>query len=79
MAQHAIAIIGFSDSQGSASHNMRLAQSRAERIASLLRQRGVTTRAVFGLGRTAPVACNTTPEGQEKNRRVEIWLGPRRQ
>jgi outer membrane protein OmpA-like peptidoglycan-associated protein len=29
---------------------------------------------VTGFGKAAPVACNTTPEGLEKNRRVEIWI-----
>jgi outer membrane protein OmpA-like peptidoglycan-associated protein len=29
---------------------------------------------VTGFGQELPVADNSTPEGQEKNRRVEVWL-----
>ena len=49
-------------------------EQRARQIAQALYARGVKTMQTAGFGRVAPVACNTTPEGQQKNRRVEIWL-----
>lgn len=75
LSDHSLIVIGFSDSQGAAMRNVRLAQARAERISRLLRAQGLTPKAVLGLGRVAPVACNTSPDGMQKNRRVEIWLG----
>jgi hypothetical protein len=36
--------------------------------------RGVTPKLATGYGKAAPVACNSTPEVLEKNRRVEIWI-----
>ncbi len=74
MAHRDLMIVGFSDAQGSPVRNVALAQARADRVASLLRAKGVTPKLVTGLGRVAPVACNSSPDGLLKNRRVEIWL-----
>jgi outer membrane protein OmpA-like peptidoglycan-associated protein len=43
-------------------------------VASALRKRGATSPVAVGFGAAAPVACDTTPQGLEKNRRVEVWL-----
>jgi phosphate transport system substrate-binding protein len=67
-------VAGFADSIGSPQINVSLATDRANHVANLLRAKGVNPTEVVGYGRVAPVACNTTPEGREKNRRVEIWL-----
>ena len=75
LAQRSLVVVGFSDSQGASIRNVRLAQARAERIGKLLRAQGIAPKLVIGLGRIAPVACNSSPEGMQKNRRVEIWLG----
>ena len=74
LARRDLMVVGFSDAQGSPARNVTLAKSRADRVATLLRAKGVTPKLVAGLGRVAPVACNGSPEGLEKNRRVEIWL-----
>ena len=74
LARRDLMVVGFSDAQGSPARNVVLAKSRADRVATLLRAKGVTPKLVAGLGRVAPVACNGSPEGLEKNRRVEIWL-----
>ncbi len=74
MAHRDLTVVGFSDAQGSPARNVALAKARADRVATLMRAKGVTPKLVTGLGRVAPVACNVSPEGMEKNRRVEIWL-----
>jgi phosphate transport system substrate-binding protein len=74
LANREVAVLGFSDATGSPAQNLRLSETRAAQIAGLLSARGVTPKLVTGYGRAAPVACNSTPEGLEKNRRVEIWV-----
>jgi phosphate transport system substrate-binding protein len=69
-----IALLGFSDSSGTPARNATLAQQRAEEVAKTLRQRNVDPAIVAGYGATAPVACNSSDDGLEKNRRVEVWL-----
>ena len=69
-------IVGFADSNGSWGSNARLAGQRAARVAEELQKRGVNVPAkdVLPLSYMAPVACNDTPGGQAKNRRVEVWI-----
>jgi phosphate transport system substrate-binding protein len=67
-------LAGFSDSRGTPARNMQLSAQRAATVARELRRRKVNPAAVVGYGPVAPVACNTSPEGLEKNRRVEVWL-----
>jgi phosphate transport system substrate-binding protein len=69
-----IALLGFSDSRGTPARNATLAQQRAEEVAKTLRQRNVDPAIVAGYGAVAPVACNSSDDGLEKNRRVEVWL-----
>lgn len=69
-----VLIAGFADSVGSSSAGRRLASDRARQIANLLHEKGIDVKEVVGYGRVAPVACNTTQEGRQKNRRVEVWL-----
>jgi outer membrane protein OmpA-like peptidoglycan-associated protein len=53
-----------------------LAQRRAEAVRDALVSRGVDAARIdaVGLGETAPVATNDTPEGRARNRRVEVIL-----
>jgi phosphate transport system substrate-binding protein len=67
-------LLGFSDSSGAADANLQLSQERAEEVARQMTLRGVPVAAVLGLGDAMPVASNSTKAGQEKNRRVEVWL-----
>jgi phosphate transport system substrate-binding protein len=67
-------LAGFSDSRGAPARNKQLAAQRAATVARELRRHNVNPAAVVGYGQIAPVACNTSPEGLEKNRRVEVWL-----
>lgn len=67
-------LFGFADSTGSPAANDQLSAHRAESIASSFRQRGLTPGTVRGFGQSLPIADNNTPEGREKNRRVEVWV-----
>ncbi len=65
---------GYTDSSGNAKSNLRLSQKRAQRVAKALQIRGVPAKnmKVQGYGSEKPIVSNNTPEGRQKNRRVEI-------
>jgi outer membrane protein OmpA-like peptidoglycan-associated protein len=65
---------GHTDSKGAAGHNKELSQKRAESVRAFLVKEGVPAKRLVakGFGPDKPIADNTTPEGQEKNRRVEF-------
>lgn len=67
-------LFGFADAAGDYGFNLALSEKRARAIATKLASLGVEASAVEGFGEEAPVACNDTPTGREKNRRVEVWL-----
>lgn len=75
-----IVLGGHADKSGSAKRNQYLSQARADRIANMLKARGVaeTQISTIGFGETYPVVV--TPDGQksDENRRVEIVIGPDR-
>ncbi len=55
-------------------NNMALSKARAETVVNYLASEGVplNTMTATGYGDTHPVASNDTPQGREKNRRVEM-------
>ena len=67
-------IAGHTDSQGAAQNNLILSKKRAEAVRDFLNQRGVEMdrMIVQYFGEEQPVATNDTPEGRQKNRRVEM-------
>ena len=71
---------GFSDSEGPAGANQRLAQARAGTVrdavqnAARLRQGNAPRLSVVGFGEAMPVACNADAWGRTANRRVEVWI-----
>ena len=67
-------LIGFTDTAGRRDQNCRLSQERAEIVRQELAVEGLRVARVAGLCDEAPVASNDTPEGREKNRRVEVWV-----
>jgi outer membrane protein OmpA-like peptidoglycan-associated protein len=69
-----LAIEGHTDNIGSDEANMKLSQQRADAVREFLVQQGLTSDTVtaVGLGKADPVADNSTNEGRQKNRRVEI-------
>jgi len=66
-----LVLLGFDDSKESTD---TLSKARADAVAQQLEQRGVMPSTVVGFGSQIAVASNDTPEGRQKNRRVEIWL-----
>ena len=69
-----LGIEGNTDSVGSDEYNQGLSERRAEAVRSYLAQQGVpeSSMTAKGLGKTQPVASNSTAEGRQQNRRVEL-------
>jgi outer membrane protein OmpA-like peptidoglycan-associated protein len=69
-----LAIEGHTDNIGGDEGNMKLSQQRADAVREFLVQQGLTADTVtaVGLGKADPVADNSTNDGRQKNRRVEI-------
>ncbi|MFO7563419.1 MAG: OmpA family protein [Enhygromyxa sp.] len=71
-----IEIVGHTDNQGTAEHNLQLSKDRAEAVKKYLVDGGIdesrlTTR---GAGMSEPVASNDSEEGRAKNRRTEFKI-----
>jgi OOP family OmpA-OmpF porin len=72
-----VALVGHTDSTGGLEPNSALSRARAEAVLTrLIEQHGVAPAQVeaHGIGYLAPIAPNTSPEGRERNRRVEVVL-----
>ncbi|MGH8162193.1 MAG: OmpA family protein [Gammaproteobacteria bacterium] len=69
---------GYTDSTGSAAHNLQLSKERAESVANYLIAQGVMPGRLVtqGFGETHPIATNATDQGRAQNRRVELTLEP---
>jgi outer membrane protein OmpA-like peptidoglycan-associated protein len=69
-----LAIEGHTDNVGSDETNMKLSQQRADTVRDFLIQQGLApdTVTAVGMGKADPVADNSTADGRQKNRRVEI-------
>ena len=69
-------VVGHTDNTGEAAYNQNLSQRRAQSVASVLINGGVSPSRVrsLGAGEDRPVASNLTPEGRAQNRRVEIVI-----
>nr|WP_294862395.1 DUF5723 family protein [uncultured Fluviicola sp.] len=67
-------IAGHTDNKGDAKKNMTLSKNRAEAVKKYLASKGVdaTRLKPEWYGQTKPIATNATPEGRQKNRRVEM-------
>jgi phosphate transport system substrate-binding protein len=71
---HSLELFGFADNQGDEGHNVDLSKQRAKGVSEELAKRGVVAQVVDGFGSALPIAPNDSPEGRNKNRRVEVWL-----
>jgi outer membrane protein OmpA-like peptidoglycan-associated protein len=75
---YVIEVAGFTDANGSVEKNRLLSQHRADAVIRyLVENHQIPLRRVitpYGYGKTNPVADNTTKEGREQNRRVEVKL-----
>src|SRR5579872_7521110 len=69
-----LGIEGNTDSIGSDAYNQGLSERRAEAVRNYLAQQGVpeSSMTAKGLGETQPIASNSTAEGRQQNRRVEL-------
>lgn len=71
-----IEVRGHTSSEGSNKYNMRLSQRRSQSVVDYLSMKGVTNRlTAHGYGEDMPVADNSTEEGRQQNRRVELVWG----
>lgn len=70
-----IEIGGHTDSRGSEAYNRDLSLRRAQSVKNYLVSQGAKASliSVRGYGYSQPVATNSTEEGRQQNRRVEIW------
>lgn len=72
-----ITIIGHTDAIGQATSNLQLSTNRAIAVATQLRRllsKDNIQFSVLGKGEQQPIADNTSEEGQQQNRRVEIII-----
>ena len=74
--QWRIEITGHTDNTGTHEHNLDLSARRATSVADYLVGRGIEEERLHikALGSTVPFDTNETPEGMQKNRRVEFKL-----
>ena len=71
----AFEVDGHTDSDGGDKHNQILSENRANAVKNFLASQGITAEiTIKGYGKTRPIASNDTPEGKQKNRRVEIVI-----
>lgn len=71
----AIRVFGYTDAAGSAGYNKELAEQRAEAVRNWLVKNGNISEdriSVHPVGEARPVASNSTEQGRQQNRRVEI-------
>ncbi len=71
-----IDVEGHTDSTGTSEYNQSLSNRRANSVRDFLVDNGVVSRSItaVGYGETRPKATNSTPEGRQLNRRVEIHI-----
>jgi outer membrane protein OmpA-like peptidoglycan-associated protein len=71
-------VVGHTDNVGDASYNFGLSQRRAQAVAGVLRNSGVSSSRLraIGAGEDQPIASNLNASGRAANRRVEIIITP---
>jgi OOP family OmpA-OmpF porin len=71
-----IELSGYTDNVGSTEANMKLSTMRAKAVYDYLISKGIKSTLISykGYGASNPVADNTTEEGRQKNRRLEIKI-----
>ncbi|SFK30616.1 OmpA family protein [Methylophaga sulfidovorans] len=73
-----IHVVGYTDSVGSESYNMKLSERRAQSVVDYLSSRGVSSSRLYAIGKgeSDPRASNDTEAGRQLNRRVELFVKP---
>ena len=74
--QFNVSIEGNTDNTGSEEFNMKLSEQRATNVMNFLIEQGIDAGRLTakGLGMTMPIADNSTKEGRQKNRRVDLVI-----
>jgi OmpA-OmpF porin, OOP family len=69
-------IVGHTDNQGTAEHNLELSEQRAEAVKQYLVAGGIERARIEtrGAGQTEPIASNQSEEGRAQNRRTEFKI-----
>jgi len=67
---------GFTDNIGTSARNKKLSQARAQSVVNLLIKFGVSKDRLIarGFGKEYPKCTNSTEEGRQCNRRVEVSI-----
>lgn len=67
-------IFGHTDSTGPTAYNQTLSEKRAQSVINYLVDKGINLNRLTakGFGESQPLAPNSTKEGRQKNRRVEL-------
>jgi outer membrane protein OmpA-like peptidoglycan-associated protein len=71
-----VSVVGYTDTSGNRESNKRLSTKRAQIVKNLLIKYGVAASKITAVGKgdLNPIATNDTPEGREKNRRIEVEI-----
>jgi outer membrane protein OmpA-like peptidoglycan-associated protein len=71
-----VRVEGHTDSQGRDKYNLKLSQRRAASVVKWLTDHGIDKSRLKpkGFGETRPIDDNETPEGRQRNRRVEFHI-----
>jgi len=73
-----VEVAGHTDNTGSESYNQSLSERRSASVSTYLQAQGVNSQRLItvGMGELRPVADNSTANGRQANRRVEITMVP---
>jgi len=73
-----VVVKGHTDGSGTESYNQTLSEQRADAVRRYLIGKGVSPARItsLGFGESLPLATNSTAEGRQQNRRVEIEVRP---
>jgi outer membrane protein OmpA-like peptidoglycan-associated protein len=73
-----VVVKGHTDGSGEQGYNQTLSEQRADAVRRYLIGKGVSPARItsIGFGESMPLATNSTAEGRQQNRRVEIELRP---
>jgi hypothetical protein len=67
-------IDGYTDAIGGSEYNQKLSEERAKSVIDYLGSHGIERERMMpkGFGKTHAIASNTTEEGRQKNRRLQV-------
>jgi outer membrane protein OmpA-like peptidoglycan-associated protein len=82
MNTNEVIVEGHTDTTGEADYNLNQSHRRANAVSDYLKEGGALSNTIVlvcGFGEQQPAVTNETPEGRQRNRRVEITLREQRQ